>query len=209
MLENPQIRQFLGMDPHMSGVLVTRTHPMNNVGKMLQKGDVLLELDGHTIGAWLWLHRSTACVCVVCSFRVCCLNWPLQNFVSLANDGTIHYRNRERILLSYLLCNKFRGDTVTFKVLRRDPITREVQMLQFDSTLDYKDPLVPVHQYDKVCGSLSLSLSLFFFWCQCIWHERSHRLLTGGLVSYPCWSCVCPAHVPISAYGQTEAWRWW
>ena len=50
MLENPSVREYLGMRPEDTGVMVTQTSPINNAGRVLRKGDVILEAEGLPIG---------------------------------------------------------------------------------------------------------------------------------------------------------------
>ncbi|KAJ1484164.1 trypsin-like cysteine/serine peptidase domain-containing protein [Baffinella frigidus] len=61
---------------------------------------------------------------------------------SLGNDGTVLFRNRERISFDYVLSGKFAGDKVDIVLLRdgeRQTITIEAQPLKH---------LVPIQQYD-------------------------------------------------------------
>jgi hypothetical protein len=55
----------------------------------------------------------------------------------VANDGTVPFRSNERIMLSYMLTNKFLGETIGVKVLRPtfDPAQPPVQ-LEFEIRLD-------------------------------------------------------------------------
>lgn len=62
---------------------------------------------------------------------------------SVANDGTIVLRNRERIYLEHRLSEKFVGDMATLRVFR------DAQLHEVALRLDYVPPLVPAHQYDR------------------------------------------------------------
>ncbi|CAA6663893.1 unnamed protein product [Spirodela intermedia] len=64
--------------------------------------------------------------------------------VPIANDGTVHFRNRERITFDHLVSMKKPNETVILRVLR-DGIEQE-----FSVTLQPLQPLVPVHQFDKL-----------------------------------------------------------
>ncbi|GLI61623.1 hypothetical protein VaNZ11_004041 [Volvox africanus] len=64
--------------------------------------------------------------------------------VRIANDGTVHLRQRERIYFSYLITLKPTGATAKVKVLR------EGQVLSYDLVVTPNDLLVPVHCYDRL-----------------------------------------------------------
>lgn len=61
----------------------------------------------------------------------------------IGNDGTINWRNRERITFDYLLSLKFKGDTSRFNVLRDG---KEIEPI--DVKLKPESLLTPVQQYD-------------------------------------------------------------
>jgi len=44
--ENIQLRECFGMQPDMTGVLVSRINPLSDAYKILKKDDILLEFDG-------------------------------------------------------------------------------------------------------------------------------------------------------------------
>ncbi|EOA16309.1 hypothetical protein CARUB_v10004459mg [Capsella rubella] len=64
--------------------------------------------------------------------------------VSIANDGTVPFRNRERITFDYLVSMKKPDETALVKVLR------EGKEHEFSITLKPLQPLVPVHQFDQL-----------------------------------------------------------
>lgn len=64
--------------------------------------------------------------------------------VPIANDGTVHFRNRERITFDHLVSMKKAGETGAVKVLR------EGVQHEFHIKLGPPQPLVPVHQFDKL-----------------------------------------------------------
>ncbi|PNW88079.1 hypothetical protein CHLRE_01g013300v5 [Chlamydomonas reinhardtii] len=64
--------------------------------------------------------------------------------VRIANDGTVHLRQRERIYFSYLITLKPTAGTAKLKVLR------DGQQLVFDMPVTPNDLLVPVHCYDRL-----------------------------------------------------------
>ncbi|KAI4342856.1 hypothetical protein MLD38_027424 [Melastoma candidum] len=64
--------------------------------------------------------------------------------VPLANDGTIPFRNRERISVDHLASMKKPDETALIRVLR-DGVEHE-----FSVALRPLTPLVPVHQFDKL-----------------------------------------------------------
>ncbi|CAA3019591.1 protease Do-like 10, mitochondrial [Olea europaea subsp. europaea] len=64
--------------------------------------------------------------------------------VPIANDGTVHFRNRERITFDHLVSMKKPDDTAQVRVLRNG------EELEFSVTLRPLQPLVPVHQFDKL-----------------------------------------------------------
>ncbi|TVU01073.1 hypothetical protein EJB05_53484 [Eragrostis curvula] len=64
--------------------------------------------------------------------------------VPIANDGTVPFRNRERITFDHLVSMKKPGETAVLKV-HRDGKEQELSV-----TLRPLQPLVPVHQFDKL-----------------------------------------------------------
>uniref|UniRef100_A0A1D1XZU2 Protease Do-like 10, mitochondrial n=1 Tax=Anthurium amnicola TaxID=1678845 RepID=A0A1D1XZU2_9ARAE len=64
--------------------------------------------------------------------------------VPIANDGTVPFRNRERITFDHLVSMKKPNETANVRVLR-DGLEHE-----FSITLQPLQPLVPVHQFDKL-----------------------------------------------------------
>ncbi|KAG8068693.1 hypothetical protein GUJ93_ZPchr0005g15421 [Zizania palustris] len=64
--------------------------------------------------------------------------------VPIANDGTVPFRNRERITFDHLVSMKKPGKTAVLKVLR-DGKEHELNV-----TVRPLQPLVPVHQFDKL-----------------------------------------------------------
>ncbi|CAN6360081.1 unnamed protein product [Urochloa humidicola] len=64
--------------------------------------------------------------------------------IPIANDGTVPFRNRERITFDHLVSMKKPGETAVLKVLR-DGKEQELSVI-----LKPLQPLVPVHQFDKL-----------------------------------------------------------
>ncbi|OIT36713.1 PREDICTED: protease Do-like 10, mitochondrial [Nicotiana attenuata] len=64
--------------------------------------------------------------------------------VPVANDGTVPFRNRERITFDHLVSMKKPNETAELKVLRNGEVH------DFKITLHPLQPLVPVHQFDKL-----------------------------------------------------------
>ncbi|XP_021297490.1 protease Do-like 10, mitochondrial [Herrania umbratica] len=64
--------------------------------------------------------------------------------VPIANDGTVPFRNRERITFDHLVSMKKPNETALVKVLRNG------EEHAFTITLRPLQPLVPVHQFDKL-----------------------------------------------------------
>lgn len=64
--------------------------------------------------------------------------------VLIANDGTVPFRNRERITFDHLVSMKKPNETAVLKVLRNG------EEHEFKITLQPLQPLVPVHQFDKL-----------------------------------------------------------
>ncbi|XP_073041141.1 protease Do-like 10, mitochondrial [Primulina eburnea] len=63
---------------------------------------------------------------------------------TIANDGTVSFRNRERITFDHLVSMKKPNETAEIKVLRNG------EEHDFSVTLRPIEPLVPVHQFDKL-----------------------------------------------------------
>ncbi|CAB4275562.1 unnamed protein product [Prunus armeniaca] len=64
--------------------------------------------------------------------------------VPIANDGTVPFRNRERITFDHLVSMKKPNETAVVRVLR------DGEEYEFNITLRPLQPLVPVHQFDKL-----------------------------------------------------------
>ncbi|KAH7569773.1 hypothetical protein JRO89_XS06G0264700 [Xanthoceras sorbifolium] len=64
--------------------------------------------------------------------------------VPIANDGTVPFRNRERITFDHLVSIKKPNEKASVKVLR------DGKEQEFSITLRPLQPLVPVHQFDKL-----------------------------------------------------------
>ncbi|MBA0562697.1 hypothetical protein Golob_007722 [Gossypium lobatum] len=126
--ENVQLRNHFKMQPHMTGVLVSKINPLSDAYGVLKKDDIILEFDG----------------------------------VPIANDGTVPFRNRERITFDHLVSMKKPNETALVKVLRNGEehaftITLQpvsvvfTSMVKMSGDLQVKlQPLVPVHQFDKL-----------------------------------------------------------
>ncbi|WMV53357.1 hypothetical protein MTR67_046742 [Solanum verrucosum] len=141
--ENAQIREYFQMQSKMTGVLVSRINPLSDASRVLKKDDIILSFDG----------------------------------VPIASDGTVPFRNRERIAFDHLVSMKKPNETAELKVLRNGeahdfkitlhPDWAEVNFcvvtlgdrvhrsrvlrrrLYFLLSLKLQ-PLVPVHQFDKL-----------------------------------------------------------
>mmetsp|Transcript_39712 Transcript_39712/g.64406 ORF Transcript_39712/g.64406 Transcript_39712/m.64406 type:complete len:625 (+) Transcript_39712:172-2046(+) len=109
-MENSQFRRACGMAPLQTGVFISRVEPISSCGGILERGDVLLEVDG----------------------------------ISIANDGTIIFRNSERILFRQYLSTKFISDIVELKIIRNS----KLQTLKI--TCGTLTNLVKVHMHDVV-----------------------------------------------------------
>lgn len=108
--ENSQLREHLKMPAGLTGVLVSKIHPLTDTHRWIKKDDVILQFDGHAI----------------------------------ANDGTVHFRNRERITFDHLVSLKKAGETGLVRVLR------DGKELEFTIKLGPIRPLVPIHQFDQL-----------------------------------------------------------
>ncbi len=64
----------------------------------------------------------------------------------IANDGTIRFRDNERVYFEYMVHNKFIGDTVQCKILRDGKVLDVTIALK---TVINSSRLVPYKQYDK------------------------------------------------------------
>ncbi|MBA0688568.1 hypothetical protein Goari_006344 [Gossypium aridum] len=137
--ENVQLRNHFKMQPHMTGVLVSKINPLSDAYGVLKKDDIILEFDG----------------------------------VPIANDGTVPFRNRERITFDHLVSMKKPNETALVKVLRNgeehaftitlQPVSNSFKGVVFTSMVKMSgdlqvefslilqlQPLVPVHQFDKL-----------------------------------------------------------
>ncbi|BBN11346.1 hypothetical protein MPTK1_5g11110 [Marchantia polymorpha subsp. ruderalis] len=64
--------------------------------------------------------------------------------VPIANDGTVHFRNRERISFDHLVSMKKAGETAKLTVMR------DGRAIDVDVKLAPLRPLVPIHQFDRL-----------------------------------------------------------
>lgn len=85
--------------------------------------------------------------------------------VPIANDGTVPFRNRERITFDHLVSMKKPGEEALIKVLR-DGVE-----LEFNIALHPLQPLVPVHQFDKLPSYYIFAGLLFIPLTQPYLHE--------------------------------------
>uniref|UniRef100_A0A7C9DMH5 2-alkenal reductase (NAD(P)(+)) n=1 Tax=Opuntia streptacantha TaxID=393608 RepID=A0A7C9DMH5_OPUST len=109
-MENIQLREHFGMQPGITGVLVSKINPLSEANKTLKKDDVILAFDG----------------------------------VPIANDGTVPFRNRERITFDHLVSMKKPNEKAELKVLR------DGKECNFMINVHPLQPLVPVHQFDQL-----------------------------------------------------------
>ncbi|KAL0302958.1 UNVERIFIED_CONTAM: Protease Do-like 10, mitochondrial [Sesamum radiatum] len=127
--ENAQLREHFQMPPGLTGVLVSRINPTSDACRFLKKDDIILSFDG----------------------------------VPIANDGSVPFRNRERITFDHLVSMKRPNDTARVKVLRdgkEHEFTITLRPVNLSgglcglvnnaSILTLLQPLVPVHQFDKL-----------------------------------------------------------
>ncbi|XP_071734717.1 protease Do-like 10, mitochondrial [Rutidosis leptorrhynchoides] len=129
--ENVQLREYFGMRPDMTGVLVSKINPLSNAYSILKKDDIVLAFDG----------------------------------VPIANDGTVPFRNRERITFDHLVSMKKPNETALLKVLR------DGEVLELTVTLRPLKPLVPIHQFDKSPSYFVFAGLVFIPLCQPYLHE--------------------------------------
>eukprot|EP01119_Soliformovum_irregulare_P010447 TRINITY_DN2570_c0_g1_i2.p1 TRINITY_DN2570_c0_g1~~TRINITY_DN2570_c0_g1_i2.p1 ORF type:complete len:524 (+),score=154.43 TRINITY_DN2570_c0_g1_i2:96-1667(+) len=108
--ENDQLRAYLGMQPHDTGILVNKTEPLGSAAGVLQKLDVITAIDD----------------------------------VNIADDGTIPFRNGERISFRYVFMSKYVGDKCNLKILRGGK-SQQVELI-----LGLPEALVPAHLYDTL-----------------------------------------------------------
>ncbi|EYU39504.1 hypothetical protein ABFS82_06G199500 [Erythranthe guttata] len=85
--------------------------------------------------------------------------------VPIANDGSVAFRNRERITFDHLVSMKKPNDTAQVKVLRSG------EEHEFTVTLRPLHPLVPVHQFDKLPSYLIFAGLVFVPLTQPYLHE--------------------------------------
>lgn len=85
--------------------------------------------------------------------------------VPIANDGTVPFRNRERITFDHLVSMKKPNETAVLKVLRNG------EEHEFNIILQPLQPLVPVHQFDKLPSYFIFAGLLFVPLTQPYLHE--------------------------------------
>ncbi|KAA0055211.1 hypothetical protein IC582_029754 [Cucumis melo] len=104
-MENPDLREAMGMKQDQKGVRIRRIDPTGPESKVLKPADIILSFDG----------------------------------VDIANDGTVPFRHGERIGFSYLVSQKYTGDSAAIKVLRNS------ETLSFNYQLATYRRLIPAH----------------------------------------------------------------
>jgi len=110
LMESDVLRRSMGMVSGQTGLLINKIAPLVSTAKVVQRDDVLIEVDGIPVG----------------------------------NDGTIPFRDGERVSFRYTLLKKFVGDKVTLTLIRnRSVITVDVE-------LGIYPYLCPVQQHDVV-----------------------------------------------------------
>lgn len=130
-MENAQLREHFGMQPGMTGVLVSKINPLSEANKILKKDDVILAFDG----------------------------------VPIANDGTVPFRNRERITFDHLVSMKKPNEKAELKVLR------DGKECNFVINVHPLQPLVPVHQFDQLSSYYIFAGLVFIPLSQPFLHE--------------------------------------
>ncbi len=109
-LENPLLRQQIGLTGDTTGVLVITIEYGGAAWNILEPGDALLAIDG----------------------------------LSIANNGTVSYRDRYRTRYDVILTQHYIGDRVELVILRnRERLTVEVELGRLPR-------LVPRCQYDTI-----------------------------------------------------------
>lgn len=150
-LENPDMRRSFGLSDEQTGVLIIRAAHGSATDGILQPGDVLLRIDGH----------------------------------SIADDGTVEFRPRERTVFSYHVQKKQLNDPVDLDVLRNAaPLKLTVKLSQPVE----QSFLIPMEQYDLlptyyIYGGIvfaPLTKNLLQMWGR-TWFEKAPRELVARL----------------------------
>ena len=124
-IESDHMRIYFKLDNYETGILISRTLKLSCCYGHLQRGDVLMALNG----------------------------------VDIADNGTVPFRAKERILWNYLVHMKFPGETIVATVFRSG------KRISIDIKLDVISVLVPPQLYDKrpsyvvYCGLVFIALS--------------------------------------------------
>ncbi|KAL0402582.1 UNVERIFIED_CONTAM: Protease Do-like 10, mitochondrial [Sesamum latifolium] len=139
--ENAQLREHFQMPPGLTGVLVSRINPTSDAYRFLEKDDIILSFDGVPIAMMDQVHFNLS---LFASVSV----WGVSIYIKLSDNWLIPcpvpFRNRERITFDHLVSMKRPNDTARVKVLR------DGKEHEFTITLRPLQPLVPVHQFDKL-----------------------------------------------------------
>eukprot|EP00922_Rhytidocystis_sp_ex-Travisia-forbesii_P065139 GHVS01096820.1.p1 GENE.GHVS01096820.1~~GHVS01096820.1.p1 ORF type:complete len:865 (-),score=130.72 GHVS01096820.1:71-2665(-) len=135
-MENCSLRKFLGIDDvdtktlpegvGATGILVIQSDELRDkqhISKMKKEHNIDLSPD--TVGV-----RKNDVILAM-------------DGINVADDGTIFFRNQERVHLAYAISHKYTGDTVEVTVLRNKKVTTVTVPLTAPNFL------VPEHQWDK------------------------------------------------------------
>lgn len=150
-LENPDMRRSFGLPDEQTGVLIIRAAHESAADGILQPGDVLLRIDGH----------------------------------SIADDGTVEFRPKERTLFSYHVQKKQLNDPVELDVLRKAAPLKLTLKLSCPVEQSF---LIPMEQYDilptyYIYGGIvfaPLTKNLLQMWGR-TWFEKAPRELVARL----------------------------
>ncbi|KAI4324393.1 hypothetical protein L6164_023936 [Bauhinia variegata] len=137
--ENVQLRNHFKMQHDMTGVLINKINPLSDAYKVLKKDDIILAFDN----------------------------------VPIANDGTVPFRNRERITFDHLVSMKKPNETAIVRILR-DGEEHEFNVILRDvSDVNCAETVDSLCTFGLVCNSCFDCGA--FWYCGCIPGAASWR----------------------------------
>ena len=153
-MENPDLRKALGMKSSQKGVRIRRVEPTAPASKNLQASDILLSFDDIDIandgtGIDLWLNPVSSLMRseILLALYTCSVSTIAggeYSGVDVCVNVSVHvnevpFRHGERIGFSYLVSQKYTGESAKVQILR------DGKVKEFDIDLANHKRLVPAH----------------------------------------------------------------
>ncbi|KAJ8423032.1 hypothetical protein Cgig2_021924 [Carnegiea gigantea] len=191
-MENPDLRMSMGMGADQKGVRIRRVEPTSPESQVLKPSDVILSFDRVNIAndgtGECFIHASIPLYPLVGKSNGGCRvpgeagAGPTQ-YESYGGGRTLKrhngHRHGERIGFSYLVSQKYTGDSAVIKVLRKS------KTLEFNITLGTHKRLIPAHlngkrpSYYIVAGFVFTAVTVPYLRSEVSWSLHKMPSLSG------------------------------